>query len=96
MSEAIELTQEELEGRVQTYIDTQANLDLLRFITCGSVDDGKSTLIGRMLYEAQLVFEDQVAALQQDSKKQGTPFRKVSKSILPEVLLDFSLLLFQE
>ena len=52
------MTHQELEARVQTYIDTQANLDLVRFITCGSVDDGKSTLIGRMLYEAQLIFED--------------------------------------
>ena len=72
MSEAIAYSQEELESRVQSYIDTQANLDLLRFITCGSVDDGKSTLIGRMLYEAQLVFEDQVTSLQQESKKVGT------------------------
>jgi bifunctional enzyme CysN/CysC len=45
---------------------------LLRFITCGSVDDGKSTLIGRLLYEAQLLFEDQVAALESDSKAVGT------------------------
>ena len=49
--------------RIQEYIDQQMNLDLLRFITCGSVDDGKSTLIGRMLYEAQLIFDDQVASL---------------------------------
>ena len=67
MSEAQDmLTHAELEARVQSYIDTQANLDLLRFITCGSVDDGKSTLIGRMLYEAQLIFEDQVTSLQQE------------------------------
>jgi len=58
--------------RVNQYLDEQANLDTLRFITCGSVDDGKSTLIGRMLYEAQLIFEDQVASLQNDSKKMGT------------------------
>ena len=53
---------------VDAYLRRQNDLDLLRFITCGSVDDGKSTLIGRMLYEAQLVFEDQVATLLKDSK----------------------------
>ena len=88
MSEVLEneLTQDELESRVQTYIDTQANLDLLRFITCGSVDDGKSTLIGRMLYEAQLVFEDQVATLQQDSKKQGTQGGDIDFALLVDGL----------
>jgi bifunctional enzyme CysN/CysC len=85
MSEAV-LSQEALEGRVQTYIDTQANLDLLRFITCGSVDDGKSTLIGRMLYEAQLIFEDQVASLQQDSKRQGTQGGDIDFALLVDGL----------
>jgi bifunctional enzyme CysN/CysC len=46
--------------------------DLLRFITCGSVDDGKSTLIGRLLYEANVLFDDQVAALEADSRRFGT------------------------
>ena len=55
--------------RVNAYLEEQASLDTLRFITCGSVDDGKSTLIGRMLFEAQLIFEDQVASLKSDSKK---------------------------
>lgn len=58
--------------RIDEYLEYQSKLDMLRFITCGSVDDGKSTLIGRMLYEAQLIFEDQVAALRSDSKKVGT------------------------
>ena len=57
---------------IDQYIEAQSRLGLLRFITCGSVDDGKSTLIGRMLYEAQLIFEDQVAALRHDSKTAGT------------------------
>ena len=61
--------------RVNQYLGEQANLDTLRFITCGSVDDGKSTLIGRMLFEAQMIFEDQVASLQSDSKKNGHPRR---------------------
>lgn len=87
MSEAQDmLTHAELEARVQTYIDTQANLDLLRFITCGSVDDGKSTLIGRMLYEAQLVFEDQVTSLQQDSKRQGTQGGDIDFALLVDGL----------
>ena len=57
---------------VQAYLASQERKDLLRFITCGSVDDGKSTLIGRLLYEAKLLFEDQVAALEADSRKVGT------------------------
>ena len=59
-------------GDVESYLKTQENKDLLRFITCGSVDDGKSTLIGRLLYEAKMLFEDQLLALEADSKKMGT------------------------
>ncbi len=57
---------------IETYLRSHERKDLLRFITCGSVDDGKSTLIGRMLYEAKLIFEDQLAALAADSRKMGT------------------------
>lgn len=56
----------------EQYLDAQQQKSLLRFITCGSVDDGKSTLIGRLLYEANLLFEDQLAALEADSRKVGT------------------------
>ncbi len=59
-------------GDVAEYLHAQENKDLLRFITCGSVDDGKSTLIGRLLYESKMLFEDQLAALEADSKKLGT------------------------
>ena len=59
-------------GDVEAYLTAQENKDLLRFITCGSVDDGKSTLIGRLLYESKMLFEDQLAALEADSKKLGT------------------------
>ena len=59
-------------AKIDEYLESQSRLDLLRFITCGSVDDGKSTLIGRMLYEAQLIFEDQVAALKNESGIRGT------------------------
>lgn len=71
---------------VRAYLQQQNKLDLLRFITCGSVDDGKSTLIGRMLYEAQLVFEDQVAALLKDSKKQGTQGGDIDFALLVDGL----------
>ncbi len=57
---------------IELYLRTHENKSLLRFITCGSVDDGKSTLIGRMLYESKMLFEDQLAQLEFDSKKVGT------------------------
>ncbi len=56
----------------ERYIAAQADKTLLRFITCGSVDDGKSTLIGRLLYDTKLIFDDQMTALEQDSKRHGT------------------------
>ena len=71
---------------VNQYLDEQASLDTLRFITCGSVDDGKSTLIGRLLYEAQLIFEDQVASLQNDSKKFGTQRGAIDFALLVDGL----------
>ena len=57
---------------VVEFLADQQRKDLLRFITCGSVDDGKSTLIGRMLYESKLIFEDQLAQLEEDSRRSGT------------------------
>ncbi|MDB4893753.1 MAG: sulfate adenylyltransferase subunit CysN, partial [Firmicutes bacterium] len=54
------------------YLKAHEQKGLLRFITCGSVDDGKSTLIGRLLFESKLLFEDQLAAVEADSKKWGT------------------------
>src|SRR5919108_3478094 len=57
---------------IHAYLYAHQHKGLLRFITCGSVDDGKSTLIGRLLYESKLVFEDHLAALESDSKKVGT------------------------
>ncbi|MBZ8133284.1 sulfate adenylyltransferase subunit CysN [Afifella sp. IM 167] len=57
---------------VTDYLAEQENKGLLRFITCGSVDDGKSTLIGRLLYDSKLIFEDQLATLSRDSRKHGT------------------------
>jgi bifunctional enzyme CysN/CysC len=57
---------------IDQYLKSHEHKSLLRFITCGSVDDGKSTLIGRLLYDSKMVFEDQLAALESDSKKVGT------------------------
>ena len=78
--------QTDMQARVNDYVDTQSKLDLLRFITCGSVDDGKSTLIGRMLYEAQMIFEDQVTTLQSDSKKVGTQGADIDFALLVDGL----------
>src|SRR5215472_11359668 len=59
-------------SNIDAYLKSHEHKSLLRFITCGSVDDGKSTLIGRLLYESKMIFEDQLAALEADSKKVGT------------------------
>jgi len=59
-------------GDIEEYLKAHQHKSLLRFMTCGSVDDGKSTLIGRLLYESKMIFEDQLAALEADSKKVGT------------------------
>jgi bifunctional enzyme CysN/CysC len=71
---------------INQYLKEQASLDLLRFITCGSVDDGKSTLIGRMLYESQMIFDDQVASLKNDSKKYGTQGEDIDFALLVDGL----------
>ncbi len=75
-----------IQAQVDAYVDTQSKLDLLRFITCGSVDDGKSTLIGRILYEGQMIFEDQVKSLQSDSKKVGTQGGDIDFALLVDGL----------
>ncbi|MBV1878336.1 MAG: sulfate adenylyltransferase subunit CysN [Pseudomonadales bacterium] len=80
------VTSTSIQERVDTYIETQSQLELLRFITCGSVDDGKSTLIGRMLYEAQMIFEDQITSLKSDSKKMGTQGGEIDFALLVDGL----------
>src|ERR687893_1272351 len=57
---------------INAYLDRHQRKSLLRFLTCGSVDDGKSTLIGRLLYDSKLIFEDHLAALERDSARHGT------------------------
>lgn len=68
------------------YLKAQEEKSLLRFITCGSVDDGKSTLIGRLLYDSKLIFEDQLAALESDSKKVGTQGGDIDFALLVDGL----------
>jgi len=67
---------------IHTYLKSQEEKGLLRFITCGSVDDGKSTLIGRMLWDSKLVFEDQLAALEADSRRVGTQGEAIDYALL--------------
>lgn len=71
---------------VEQYLQEQSQKTLLRFITCGSVDDGKSTLIGRLLYESKMIFEDQLSALQNDSKKMGTQGDEIDFALLVDGL----------
>ena len=71
---------------VLAYLDAHEKKSMLRFITCGSVDDGKSTLIGRLLYDSKLLYEDQLAALEADSKKVGTQGDKIDFALLVDGL----------
>ena len=71
---------------IEGYLKSQEEKSLLRFITCGSVDDGKSTLIGRLLYESKLIFEDQLSALEADSKKMGTQGNRIDFALLVDGL----------
>src|SRR3954453_7513870 len=75
-----------LETDIDAYLDAHENKSFLRFITCGSVDDGKSTLIGRLLYESKLVFEDHLAALEVDSAKVGTQGGELDFALLVDGL----------
>ena len=71
---------------IDAYLDRHQHKTLLRFITCGSVDDGKSTLIGRLLYESKQIFEDQLASLEADSKKVGTQGEAIDFALLVDGL----------
>ena len=71
---------------IDAYLEAHQNKSLLRFITCGSVDDGKSTLIGRLLYDSKMIFEDQLAQLEADSKKVGTQGQDIDFALLVDGL----------
>ena len=76
----------QIQSDVVGYLKSHENKSLLRFITCGSVDDGKSTLIGRLLYDAQMLYEDQVSALESESKKVGTQGGEIDFALLVDGL----------
>ncbi|VVE34750.1 sulfate adenylyltransferase subunit 1 / adenylylsulfate kinase [Pandoraea communis] len=78
--------QAEQAGTIEAFLEKQRDQDLLRFITCGSVDDGKSTLIGRLLWEAQQLFDDQIVTLRSESKKYGTQGDEVDFALLVDGL----------
>ncbi|ORU91654.1 MAG: sulfate adenylyltransferase subunit CysN [Cycloclasticus sp. symbiont of Bathymodiolus heckerae] len=75
-----------IESDIEAYLHQHENKELLRFITCGSVDDGKSTLIGRLLHDSKMIFEDQLAAINKDSKKHGTTGETVDLALLVDGL----------
>ena len=83
MSKAVTLSPEQ---DVIAYLEAHEKKSMLRFITCGSVDDGKSTLIGRLLYDTKLLYEDQIASLEADSKKMGTQGEKIDFALLVDGL----------
>src|SRR5215213_11724914 len=86
MSRPLETEQELIRHDVRAWLAEQEAKQLLRFITCGSVDDGKSTLIGRLLYESKQVFDDQLAALEVDSKRHGTQGEALDFALLVDGL----------
>ncbi|WP_319784337.1 sulfate adenylyltransferase subunit CysN [Oceanisphaera sp. IT1-181] len=75
-----------LETNIEEYLKQHESKSLLRFITCGSVDDGKSTLIGRLLFESKMLFEDQLEAMEADSKKWGTQGEEMDFALLVDGL----------
>lgn len=74
------------QGGVEAYLHAQQNKSLLRFLTCGSVDDGKSTLIGRLLHDTRQIYEDQLSTLHNDSKRLGTQGEKLDLALLVDGL----------
>jgi bifunctional enzyme CysN/CysC len=86
MSRPLESETDLIRHDVCTWLAQQEAKELLRFITCGSVDDGKSTLIGRLLYESKQIFDDQLDALESDSKRHGTQGKKIDFALLVDGL----------
>ncbi|MDQ7049174.1 MAG: sulfate adenylyltransferase subunit CysN [Enterobacterales bacterium] len=75
-----------LQKDILGYLKSHEDKDMLRFLTCGSVDDGKSTLIGRLLHDSKMIFEDQLAAIEKDSKKSGTQGDEIDLALLVDGL----------
>ncbi|MFP5394686.1 MAG: sulfate adenylyltransferase subunit CysN [Alphaproteobacteria bacterium] len=86
MSDPVYVTDALIAEDIEAYLETHQRKTMLRFITCGSVDDGKSTLIGRLLYDSKMIFEDQLSALENDSKKQGTQGQEIDFALLVDGL----------
>ena len=82
-----EIEQQLNEVGVERYLELQQNKSMLRFLTCGSVDDGKSTLIGRLLHDSAQIYEDQLAALKSDSQKMGTTGDQIDLALLVDGLV---------
>ncbi|WP_395637249.1 sulfate adenylyltransferase subunit CysN [Sphingorhabdus sp.] len=85
-SPVIYKTDDLIASDIDAYLDMHQHKSLLRFITCGSVDDGKSTLIGRLLYDSKMIFEDQLATLVSDSKRMGTQGQDIDFALLVDGL----------
>ncbi len=85
-NDPIYVTESLIADDIDAYLDTHQHKTMLRFITCGSVDDGKSTLIGRLLYDSKMIFEDQLDALASDSKKVGTQGQEIDFALLVDGL----------
>jgi bifunctional enzyme CysN/CysC len=75
-----------IEKDIDAYLEAHQHKTMLRFITCGSVDDGKSTLIGRLLYDSRMIFDDQLAALEDDSRRGGTQGQEIDFALLVDGL----------
>ena len=85
-TEPVYVTETLIAEDIDAYLDQHQHKTMLRFITCGSVDDGKSTLIGRLLYDSKMIFEDQLDALEVDSKKVGTQGQEIDFALLVDGL----------
>jgi bifunctional enzyme CysN/CysC len=86
MTDPVYQTDALIASDIDAYLDQHQHKSLLRFITCGSVDDGKSTLIGRLLYDSKMIFEDQLASLEADSKRVGTQGGEIDFALLVDGL----------
>ena len=86
MTDQIYKTEALIAQDIDAYLESHKTKSLLHFITCGSVDDGKSTLIGRLLYDRKMIFEDQLAQLEADSKKVGTQGQEIDFALLVDGL----------
>ena len=86
MTDPIYQTDTLIAQNIEAYLDRHQHKTMLRFITCGSVDDGKSTLIGRLLYDSKMIFEDQLEALENDSRRVGTQGQNIDFALLVDGL----------